>query len=248
MMLVFQASYSQISCDSYSHPTDRPIQNQDTYSTLNEQTEDGQSHMVSFWASLAQFICVFILVFCFVLFFFCWWNKLKLKLFKGPLYSLGDSWARIKNWKARWFIDHKGNEVGSGLVTALRFTRALSNSPEKTKRKTSVDRLFTSRHQASFKMGLIASPCSWSWFKVLTSISWCPLCCRDMFHKDLSTATESTATLSTVREMMYFTQTKRSYFRFAPPPTPESPRQDRFKVLPTPGPKRLDLFPWLPGD
>ena len=25
---------------------------------------------------------------------------------------------------------------------------------------------------------------------------------------------------------------KRSYFRFAPPPTPESPRQDRFKVLP----------------
>ena len=30
---------------------------------------------------------------------------------------------------------------------------------------------------------------------------------------------------------------KRSYFRFAPPPTPESPRQDRFKVLPTPGPK-----------
>ena len=35
-----------------------------------------------------------------------------------------------------------------------------------TKWKMTVDRLFTSRHQASFKMGLIASPCSWSWFKV----------------------------------------------------------------------------------
>ena len=36
----------------------------------------------------------------------------------------------------------------------------------KTKIKTSVDRLFTSRHQPSFKKGLIASPRSWSWFKV----------------------------------------------------------------------------------
>ena len=35
----------------------------------------------------------------------------------------------------------------------------------KTEGKTSLDRLITSRHQASFKMGLIASPCSWSWFK-----------------------------------------------------------------------------------
>ena len=108
-----------------------------------------------------------------------------------------------------------------------------------TKGKTSVARLFTSRHQASFKMGLIASRCSWSWFMVLTSISWCPVCCRDMFHKDLSTATESTATLSTVRIMMYFTKTKRSHFRFAPPSTPEKRRQDRFKALPTPGPKSV---------
>ena len=42
-----------------------------------------------------------------------------------------------------------------------------------------------------------------------------------MFQKGLSTATESAVTLSTMREMMYFTKTKRSYFRFAPPPTPE---------------------------
>ena len=115
-----------------------------------------------------------------------------------------------------------------------------------TKEKMTVDRLFTSRHQSSFMMGLITSPCSWSWFKVLMSNSWCRVCCRDMFHKDPSTATESSATWSTMREMMYFTKTKRSYFLFAPPPTPESPRQDRFKVLPTLGPKWLDLFLWLP--
>ena len=56
--------------------------------------------------------------------------------------------------------------------------------------------------------------------------------CQDMFQKGLSKGTESAVTVSTVREMMYFTKTKRSYFRFAPPPTHESPRQDRFKVLP----------------
>ena len=88
-------------------------------------------------------------------------------------------------------------------------------------------------------MELIASPCSWSWVKVLTSITWCPVCCRDMFHKDLSTATQSTAMLSTAQEMMYFTKTnlKRSYFRFASPPTTESPGHDHFKQLPTPVPK-----------
>ena len=88
-------------------------------------------------------------------------------------------------------------------------------------------------------MELIASPCSWSWVKVLTSITWCPVCCRDMFHKDLSTATESAAILSTAREMMYFTKTKRSYFRFAPPTTPESRGHDRFKQLPTPCPMQV---------
>ena len=88
-------------------------------------------------------------------------------------------------------------------------------------------------------MELIASPCSWSWVKVLTSITWCPVCCRDMFHKDLSTATESAAILSTAREMMYFTKTdlKRSHFRFASPPTTESPGHDHLKQLPTPGPR-----------
>ena len=65
-------------------------------------------------------------------------------------------------------------------------------------------------------------------------------------YKHLSTATESAAILSTVREMMYFTKTKRSYFRFAPPTTPESPGHDRFKQLPTLWPQGLDSSPWLP--
>ena len=64
-----------------------------------------------------------------------------------------------------------------------------------------------------------------------------------MFHKDLSTATKSAAILSTAREMMYFTKTnlKGSYFRFASPPTTESPGRDHFKQLPTPGPEGLEL-------
>ena len=64
-----------------------------------------------------------------------------------------------------------------------------------------------------------------------------------MFHKDLSIATESAAILSTAREMMYFTKTnlKRSYFRFALPPTTESPGHDHFKQLPTTGPEGLEL-------
>ena len=71
MMLVFQASYSQISCDFFFHPTDRPTQNQETYSTLNERKGDDLSLMVSFWASSPHCFCVFLytcLLLCFVLF------------------------------------------------------------------------------------------------------------------------------------------------------------------------------------
>ena len=69
-----------------------------------------------------------------------------------------------------------------------------------------------------------------------------------MFHKDLYTATKSAAILPTAREMMYFTKTnlKGSYFRFASPPTTESPGRDHFKQLPTPGPEELELSLCLP--
>ena len=107
---------------------------------------------------------------------------------------------------------------------------------QNTKWKMTVDRLFTSRHQASFKMGLIASPCSWSWFKVLTSISWCPACCRDMFQKDLSTATESAVTLSTVRGMMYFTKKRDVIFDLPRPLPPKVPDRTASKYSPSLGP------------
>ena len=42
------------------------------------------------------------------------------------------------------------------------------------------------------------------------------------------------------------TNLKRSYFRFASPPTTESPGHDHFKQLPTPGPEGLELSLWLP--
>ena len=59
MMLVFQASCSQISC-VFFHPTDRSTQNQETYSTLNERKGDDLSLMVSFWASSPHCFCVFL--------------------------------------------------------------------------------------------------------------------------------------------------------------------------------------------
>ena len=92
--------------------------------------------------------------------------------------------------------------MGLGLVSALRFTRALS--------KTSCI--------TYGMMELIASPCSWSWVKVLTSVTWCPVCWPDMFHKDLSTATESAAILSTAREMKVRDMTTSNN---SPPPGPK---------------------------
>ena len=70
MMLVFQVSCSQISCDFFSshRPTDPK---QETYSTLNERKGDDLSLMVSFWASSPHCFCVFLytsLLLCFVLF------------------------------------------------------------------------------------------------------------------------------------------------------------------------------------
>ena len=123
MVLVFQASYSQISCDFFSpHP---PTQNQETCIFDTKRTKRG-------WPQLSLIVSS-----CFVLFFsFGRWNKLKLTMFQDPLYSLWRfSSAHKKKWKGRGFIDRNGTGVGLGLVTALRFTRALSNGPEKQKEK-----------------------------------------------------------------------------------------------------------------
>ena len=74
MMLVFQASYSQISCDYYYYyfSPHRPTQNQETYSTLNEKKREWPKPYGFFWASSPHCFCVFLytcLLFCFVLFF-----------------------------------------------------------------------------------------------------------------------------------------------------------------------------------
>ena len=178
-----------------------------------------------------------ILVFCFVLFFFFRWNNWNWNFSKTPLYSLwrfSSAHKKMKNTMIYWPQGQWGGVRARYCAPVHSWAVKWSR---KTKGKTSVDRLVTSRHQAALKMGLIASPCSWSWFKVLTLISWCPACCQDMFQKGLSKGTESAVTLSTVREMMYFTKTKRSYFRFALPPYPERPLQDRFKRTRTHGPK-----------
>ena len=118
MMMVFQASYSQISCDYYYYfSPNRPTQNQETYSTLNEKKGNDLSLMVSFGLPhhiASAYFCI--LVFCFVLFFFCRWNNWNWNCSNTLYIPFGDS--REKKWKARWFIDRKGNGVGLGLVTA----------------------------------------------------------------------------------------------------------------------------------
>ena len=121
MVLVFQASFFQIiSCDFFfTPPTDpKPGNIFDA-----KRTKRG-------WPQLSLMVS-----FCFVFVFFGRWNKLKLTLFKDPLHSLWRfSSAHKKKWKGRGFIDRNDTGVGLGLVTALRFTRALSNGPE-NKRK-----------------------------------------------------------------------------------------------------------------
>ena len=77
----------------------------------------------------------------------------------------------------------------------------------------------------------------------LLARTFCPICCRDMFHKHLSTATEFAAILSTAREMMFFTKTKRSYFRFAPPNYPRKSAKWPLQATPHPLARRAGLVP-----
>ena len=104
----------------FFHPTDRPTQNQETYSTLNERKGDDLSLMVSFWASPPHCFCVFLytcLLLCFVLFV----GKINWNCTKTINIPFGGSRTRMKK---KW--------------------------------KMTADRLFTSKHQASFEMGLMS--------------------------------------------------------------------------------------------
>ena len=164
------------------------------------------------------------------------WNR---NCSKSLYIPFGDSRARIKKWKTRWFIDRKDKGVELELVTALLFTSALSNGPEKQKEK----RLWTDYLRLDIKhllrwhlspLPAVHGVDSRCWCQFRDALYVAGTCFTRTFPQS---ATESSATLSTVREMMYFTKTKRSYFRFALPPYPERPLQDRFKRTRTHGPK-----------
>ena len=102
IMLVFQTSYSQISCDFFSPHL--PTQNQETHSTLNELRISVILSFVLF--SVFCFLFFFCFCFFFVLFcFLCRWNKPKLKLFTETLYSHGrfsSAHIKIKNAGIYW--------------------------------------------------------------------------------------------------------------------------------------------------
>ena len=120
--------------------------------------------MVSFWALSPHRFCVFLfscffVLFCFVFFFFSeinWnWN-----LFADPLYLISflrctSAHIKIKSVRIYW---PRGQWGGVRVrYCASVHSRAVKQS--KAKGKTSVDILFTSRHQISLLMKLISSPC-----------------------------------------------------------------------------------------
>ena len=98
----------------------------------------------------------------------------------------------------------------------------------------------TSRHQASFKMGVIVSSCSWSWFKVLTSMYVARTCFTRTFPQLRSPPSPCQPC-----DKWYTSQKQRediSDLPFPLPP-PESPRLDRFKATPHPRAQMAGLVP-----
>ena len=137
MMLVFQASCSQISCDFFS--PHRPTHPKPGNLFDAKRTKRGWPKPYGFFLGLLTTLLLRIsLYLSFALFcsYFVGkiiWNCNCTKTFYIPI---GDSRTRIKKMKKKWwFIDRKGYGVGLGLVTALLFTRALSNGPEIQKEK-----------------------------------------------------------------------------------------------------------------
>ena len=115
-------------------------------------------------------ICI--LVFCFVLFFFV--GKINWNCTKTLNIPFGGSRTRIKKMKNAMIYWPQGQWGGVRARYCAPVHSYAVKWSRNTKWKMTVDRLFTSRHQASFKMGVIVSSCSWSWFKVLTSmyVAW----------------------------------------------------------------------------
>ena len=126
MILVFQVSSSQISCGFFfTPPTDPP-------NTRKREWPKPYGFFLGFVTTLLLRISVYLSFAVFCSFFV---GEINWNCRKTIYIPFGDSRGRIKKWRTRWFIDRKGNGVGLGLITALRFTRALSNGPEKQKEK-----------------------------------------------------------------------------------------------------------------
>ena len=155
----------------------------------------------------SSLLCISVFLF-FVLFCFCFfvfsseinWNW---NLFADPLYLISflrctSAHIKIKSVRIYW---PRGQWGGVRVrYCASVHSRAVKQS--KTKGKTSVDILFTFRHQISLLMKLISSPCPRIRIESRLTSTTCvlPVCCRDMFHKDFSTATECAVILSTARD------------------------------------------------
>ena len=79
---------------------------------------------------------------------------------------------------ARGFIDRKGNGMGSWFVTALRFTRVLSNGrKQKEKRRWTYYSLLDIKYHLWWNLSpLPVQGSELSQFKVLASTTWFPAC------------------------------------------------------------------------
>ena len=129
MILVFQASCSQISC-YFSSP--HRLTHPKPGNLFDERTKRGwpkpYGFFLGFLTTLLLRISVYLSLFFFV-------DKINWNCTKTLNIPFGGSRTRIKKMKNAMIYWPQGQWVGLGLVTALRFTRALSNGPDVQKRK-----------------------------------------------------------------------------------------------------------------
>ena len=172
--------------------------------------------MLMFEASFSQNSC---LLFCFVFFFFAGeinWNW-TFSLYLIPFLRFSSAHIKIKSARIYWAEGQWGGVRARNCASV----HSCAFKWSKTKGKTSVDIIFISRYQVSLMMELMASPCarirveSRCWRQLRDAL---PVCGRDMFHNDLSTATESAAILSTAQDRWCTLQKQREVIFDLPRP------------------------------
>ena len=152
MMLVFQASCSQISCDLFSshRPTDPKPGNLFDAKRTKRGLPNPYGFFLGFLTTLLLRISVYLSfsLFCSLL------SVKETETVQRPSIFPLEKTAMIY-WPQGQWGGVRARYCAPVHLCAVKWSR-------NTKWKITVDRLFTSRHQASFKMGLIASPRSWS--------------------------------------------------------------------------------------